>query len=166
MLARGPTSVELVPFEDTGVTFSVAQAARLLGLTPQGVEKRVVGKAEGLRWDASAPRRLERAGVVREARKRFRELTSDLAVLQAEGRRFEVDLEEGSRGQDPYASAVIRRADELQAEVDQLRSDLESERRGRAVAEARIDDLKRQLRQTNDAIRTLQPQPDANLDTP
>lgn len=141
------------------VSFSLPEAARLLGVTTQAIEKQI--KREELRLVGES-RRVQAAEVVAAVHLRHRDLTTDLEVLRLEARRFGIALEppNGDSRAEPYAQAVLRRLAFLESQNVQLGADLEAERTGRAVAEAKIDELRDRLDRTRRALRAFEVEPD------
>jgi hypothetical protein len=142
----------------------VSDVAKLLGVTPQAIEKKIErGELTALH---SSPRRVPRTEVTKAVRRRRLDLVTDLTVLELEMRRFGVTAEDPpverqpdpslGRDEDRYAQAVLERLGLLETENRALRSQLETERTGRAVAEARIDDLTAKLHRTRQALHAFE----------
>jgi predicted RNase H-like nuclease (RuvC/YqgF family) len=142
--------------------FTVDEAARLLDISRQGVNPLFDTKFP-LIADAR-PKRAGRNAVEEAHRHKVRELEESLKRLRAAATELNVDATEAT-ALPPRDNGTTRRERELQDQIEKLRSEFEAERIGRAVAEARIDTLKQQLRQANRAIDALKPAPDADFDS-
>jgi len=154
--------------------FTVAEAAELLGLTPQAVRNRSYTRIPGVR-----PALLAEAEIVADLEVRARRLESELEALRATAKRLAVEVElvgpSGDRGADARATgpspSALATTELLDQDSKVLQEKLEAERTGRAVAEGRIDSLKEDLRRANATIAGLletiglaQARPDLDMD--
>lgn len=132
---------------DTGsVSFTVAEACRLLGESRPTVKARVAAGELATLGD-ERPLRLERDGLVRL-------LTAQRSALTRALLRVDAALAEAGAAPPLPTGTGPSTGDGA----------LAMERTGRALAEARIEELKDALRRTSAAVHALLPNPDADAD--
>lgn len=166
------------------INFTVAETARLLCCSRPTIEGRI-GK-DLQRVVGTTPIQLERGAVLVAYRDALSKHEDALRKLRRAAEEFGLGpSSESGRVAGPAPGTPARPADarsvvatgaeaqpptnsvaDLLGRLADAYDALAQERSGRAAAEMKIDELKRQLRQANAAIDALQPQPDANADLP
>jgi hypothetical protein len=133
-------------------SLTLAEASQLLRCSRPTVEQRI---REGrlVRVDGTSPTRVDAGSVIRELERLIVQTTTELHGLMT------------ARDQLMAGEQGTERLIETQQLADHggLVRELESERTGRALAEARIDQLKADLNRANLAIQALLVDPDAGV---
>jgi excisionase family DNA binding protein len=135
---------------------TVAEAARLLGCSRPTVDQKL--KAGALSSvPGVSPMRISTHSLLIELQYRVDATISDLERLQLAVRTLSSpEPSDGVQVNDGLSRLLL-------AENANVHEALERERIGRAAAELRIDELKRDLRRANAAITVLQADPDLGL---
>jgi hypothetical protein len=156
-----------------GIT--VAEAAELLGLTPQAVRNR----GYSVPGSGHRPALVDRDEVARDFAIAVRRLESDLKRMKAVASKLSIAVEDDGPTFTGHLSgdardekiALLEKLVALHEAREAVSEELASERSGRVGAELRIDQLKNDLRRANsttdillEAVRASKPDPDPNLD--
>jgi hypothetical protein len=148
------------PLPSTGIT--VREAAEALGVTRQALEERIK-KGRLVPLAGSNPIALNRTVIESEIRERLAEARSHLAALERGASSLAVEAAEI-----PLQAIANPARDQSAApqsgELVRLRAALAEAETGRALAEAKIDELIRDVRRLNNAVDALKPQPDFDPD--